>query len=90
MAVEVDRITVDAMTGADWPGVAEIYRQGLEAGDASFETEVPVYDVWDRAHLSTPRLVARLDGVGRRERLGKHRGVWRDVLLVERRSGAIE
>ena len=28
--------------------------------------------------------------VGRRERLGKHHGVWRDVLLVERRSGAIE
>ena len=45
MAVEVDRITVDAMTGADWPG---------------------------------------------RERLGKQRGVWRDVLLVGRRSGAIE
>lgn len=28
--------------------------------------------------------------VGRRERLGKLHGAWRDVLLVERRSGAIE
>ena len=28
--------------------------------------------------------------VGRRERLGKHHGLWRDVLLGERRSGAIE
>jgi L-amino acid N-acyltransferase YncA len=28
--------------------------------------------------------------VGRRARLGKLAGVWRDVLLVERRSGAIE
>jgi|SRR3954470_8556227 L-amino acid N-acyltransferase YncA len=27
--------------------------------------------------------------VGVRERLGQHRGVWRDVLLVERRSEAI-
>jgi L-amino acid N-acyltransferase YncA len=27
--------------------------------------------------------------VGRRERLGRHRGVWRDVVLVERRSGVI-
>jgi L-amino acid N-acyltransferase YncA len=27
--------------------------------------------------------------VGRRERLGRHRGVWRDVVLVERRSGTI-
>jgi L-amino acid N-acyltransferase YncA len=27
--------------------------------------------------------------VGRRERLGRHHGAWRDVLLVERRSDAI-
>ena len=28
--------------------------------------------------------------VGRRERLGRLRGVWRDVLFVERRSGVVE
>jgi len=28
--------------------------------------------------------------VGRRERLGKHNGVWRDVLMLERRSGAVD
>ncbi|RKS80591.1 phosphinothricin acetyltransferase [Motilibacter peucedani] len=27
--------------------------------------------------------------VGRRERLGRHHGVWRDVLLVERRSATV-
>jgi L-amino acid N-acyltransferase YncA len=27
--------------------------------------------------------------VGTRERLGKHNGVWRDVLLLERRSGSV-
>jgi phosphinothricin acetyltransferase len=27
--------------------------------------------------------------VGRRERLGKLNGVWRDVLLLERRSGKV-
>jgi L-amino acid N-acyltransferase YncA len=27
--------------------------------------------------------------VGRRERLGRHHGRWRDVLLLERRSGTI-
>ena len=27
--------------------------------------------------------------VGRRERVGKHHGIWRDVLLVERRSTKI-
>jgi L-amino acid N-acyltransferase YncA len=167
MAVGVDRVAVKEMTVSDWPMVAEIYRQGLDTGHASFETEVPAYEAWDRAHLSRPRLVARLDGdvvgwaalspasdrcvyggvaedsvyvatgrtghgigrsllselvrraeddgiwtiqaglfpentaslalhercgfrvVGRRERLGKHHGTWRDVLLVERRSDHI-
>ena len=28
--------------------------------------------------------------VGRRERLGKHRGVWRDVLMLERRSPKVD
>ena len=167
MPVEVGRAAVEEMTAADWPAVAEIYRQGLETGEASFETTVPGYDAWDRAHLERPRLVARADGdvigwaalspvsdrcvyggvaedsvyvaaaamgrgigrillselvrraeedgiwtiqagifpentaslalhercgfrvVGLRERLGKHHGVWRDVLLVERRSARI-
>jgi len=167
MAVGVDRVAVEEMTESDWPAVAEIYRQGLDTGHASFETEVPGYEAWDRAHLERPRLVARLDGdlvgwaalspvsdrcayggvaedsvyvttgrtglgigrsllselvrraedegiwtiqaglfpenaaslalhercgfrvVGRRERLGRHHGVWRDVLLVERRSDRI-
>ncbi len=167
MAVGVDRLAVEAMAASDWPAVAEIYRQGLDTGHASFETEVPAYEAWDRAHLERPRLVARLDGpvvgwaalspvsdrcvyggvaedsvyvaaaatsrgvgrtlltelvrraeddgiwtiqaglfpenpaslalhercgfrvVGRRERLGKHHGAWRDVLLVERRSDRI-
>jgi phosphinothricin acetyltransferase len=167
MAVDVGRVAVEEMTAADWPAVADIYRQGLDTGHASFETEVPAYEAWDRGHLDRPRLVARLDGdvvgwaalspvsdrcvyggvaedsvyvaaaatgrgigrsllselvrraedegiwtiqaglfpengaslalhercgfrvVGRRERLGKHHGAWRDVLLVERRSDRI-
>ena len=160
-------IEIDAMTAGDWPRVAEIYRQGLETGNASFETEVPAPEAWDAAHLPEPRLVAHLDGaiagwaalsavsgrcvyggvaevsvyvaagsagrgvgrrllselvrlseeagiwtlqagifpentaslalhercgfrvVGRRERLGCQNGVWRDVVLVERRSTTV-
>jgi len=55
-------IEIDAMTAGDWPQVAEIYRQGLETGNASFETEVPAPETWDAAHLPEPRLIARLDG----------------------------
>jgi len=160
-------VRIETMAHADWDAVAEIYRQGIEAGDATFETAVPGYAAWDAAHLGEPRLVARIDGavvgwaalspvsdrcvyggvaedsvyvapehegrgvgrrllselvhraeaagiwtlqagifpeneaslalhercgfrvVGRRERLGCHQGVWRDVVLVERRSDAI-
>jgi phosphinothricin acetyltransferase len=158
-------VTVERMTRADWPSVQEIYRAGLESGEASFETIVPDWESWDAKYLADFRFVARDDGgdvvgwagltrvsmrrvyvgvaevsvyvapsaqrrgvgerllralidasegegiwtlqsgifpenaasialhrkcgfreVGRRERLGKHRDVWRDSLLFERRS----
>lgn len=61
MAVEAARIAIEAMTAGDWDEVAEIYRRGLDAGHASFETSVPAFEDWDAAHLADPRLVARLD-----------------------------
>jgi L-amino acid N-acyltransferase YncA len=155
---------VDALVPDDWPAVARIYREGIESGDATFETEAPSWEQWERAHLAGHRLVARREGeivgfaalaptspravyagvaevsvyvasgargegvgrqllealvarseaagiwtlqagifpentsslrlhkragfrvVGRRERLGRLAGRWRDVLLLERRS----
>lgn len=160
-------IRVEPMAETDWSAVAEIYRQGIESGDATFETKVPSREVWDAAHLAAGRLVARegdrvlgwaalspvsdrcayggvaevsvyvdrdargrglgrrlLDAlveasekagiwtlqagifpeneaslaihrrcgfrvVGRRERLGRLAGEWRDVILLERRSGSV-
>jgi phosphinothricin acetyltransferase len=156
---------IDPMTPDDWPQVRAIYLEGIATGNATFETDAPSWDDWDRAHVAEPRLVARdMDGpvlgwvavtpvsgrcvyagvadlsvyvsvaargrgigrallqalidsseragiwtlqagifpenapslalhracgfrdVGRRERIGKMHGVWRDVLLLERRS----
>ena len=152
---------------SDWPEVARIYREGIETGNATFETEVPSWADWDAAHLSEHRFVAeregavvgwiallpvssrecysgvaevsvyvsesaRSQGVGRellavaiesseragiwtlqtsvfpeneaslrllrrfgfrevgvRERIGRLHGIWRDVVLVERRSEVI-
>ncbi|MGH7550399.1 MAG: GNAT family N-acetyltransferase [Gemmatimonadota bacterium] len=160
-------IRIEPMREADWPAVADIYRQGIESGHATFETEVPAPQVWDAGHLRAGRLVAReedrvlgwaalstvsdrcvyggvaevsvyVDGgargkgigrrllealivaseeaevwtlqagifpenevslaihrscgfrvVGRRERLGRLAGEWRDVILLERRSGSV-
>jgi L-amino acid N-acyltransferase YncA len=147
-----------------WDAAARIYGEGIATGDATFETAVPSWEVWDAAHLADLRLVglrdgevvgwtalspvsercvyagvaeesvyvaeqARGQGVGRslleelircadaagiwtiqtgifpentgslrlhdhvgfrivgvRERLGRHHGVWRDVVFLERRS----
>ena len=151
----------------DWTEVARIYREGIETGNATFETEVPSWEEWDASHLTAHRFVAERDGrvvgwvallpvssrecysgvaevsayvseearsqgvgrelltaavegaqrdgiwtlqtsvfpeneaslrllrrfgfreVGRRERIGRLHGIWRDTVLVERRSEVI-
>jgi len=47
------------MESGHWPAVSDIYRQGIETGMATFETEVPDWDSWDESHLEHSRLVAR-------------------------------
>jgi phosphinothricin acetyltransferase len=148
-----------------WPRVRAIYLEGVATGQATFETEAPVWERWDSSHLPFARLVALAEGglvagwaalgpvssrkvyegvaevsvyvgegfrgrglgrallealvreseaagvwtlqasvfpenvasvalhlvcgfreVGRRERVAKLRGVWRDTILLERRS----
>jgi L-amino acid N-acyltransferase YncA len=46
----------------DWPAVSEIYWDGMRDGLATFETEVPSWDVWDGVHLHHHRLVAEILG----------------------------
>lgn len=155
------------MTPADWSAVARVYREGIESGHATFETEVPTWEEWDESHVESCRLVSEVEAevvawaaltpvsrrrvyrgvaehsiyvadavrgrgvgtslldalvraseeagfwtlqtaifpeneasialhsaagfrvVGTRERLGSHHGVWRDVVLMERRSDRV-
>jgi phosphinothricin acetyltransferase len=152
---------------SDWPEVARIYREGIETGNATFETDIPRWEEWDSAHVTPHRFAAERDGrvvgwaalmpvsprecyagvadvsayvgaesrgegigaalltavidsserggiwtlqtgvfpenesslrllrrfgfrvVGTRERIGQLHGVWRDVVLLERRSEVI-
>jgi phosphinothricin acetyltransferase len=158
------QVAIAALGPGDWDDVARIYAEGIATRLATFETEVPSWQVWDDAHLPGHRFMAREDGraagwaalapvssrcvyagvaevsvyvaaaargrgvgtallsalvasseaggvwtleagilpeneasvrmhercgfrvVGRRERLGRMDGEWRDVLLLERRS----
>ncbi|MED4163169.1 GNAT family N-acetyltransferase [Halalkalibacterium halodurans] len=160
----MESIRIIEMTDNDWPEVERIYREGIETGNATFETEAPSWEKWDAGHVKSCRFVAkskekvvgwvalspvssrcvyqgvaevsvyvgstgRGKGVGRkllasvveesekqgywtlqasvfpenvaslklhrqlgfrevgkRERLAKREGVWRDVILLERRS----
>ena len=55
-------IHIRAMTESDWSSVAEVYREGIETGHATFETSVPTWERWDGAHVDSCRFVAELDG----------------------------
>jgi L-amino acid N-acyltransferase YncA len=157
-------VTVEPMTAAHADAVLAVYREGMDGGDATFETTAPDWATWDAGHLPEHRFVALADGevvgwvavagvsgrcvyagvvehsvyvaarargrgvgrrlldaliasteaagiwtiesgifpenvaslrlheaagfrvVGVRERLGRHDGRWRDVVLIERRS----
>jgi phosphinothricin acetyltransferase len=50
------------MTAEHATAVLEIYRYGLDSGDASFETTVPTWPEWDRGRLPDHRFVAVLAG----------------------------
>ena len=161
-------VTVRALESKDSMKVLAIYAEAIKGPDATFETNVPTWSEWGRAHLPSHRLVAVDDAgtvlgwaalskfsdrreyagivechiyvrsasqrrgvatlllsglieategqglwtlqahvfpengaalrlceklgfreVGTRERMGRHRGRWRDVLLMERRSPAV-
>lgn len=49
------------MTEKDWPSVAEIYRQGIETRNATFEKDVPTWEKWNAGHLPVCRIVATSD-----------------------------
>lgn len=48
----------------DWPVVELIYKQGIEDGEATFETTTPTWDTFDAGKVAAARLVA-VDDDGR-------------------------
>ncbi len=47
------------MSAEDWPAVARIYKAGIDAGNATFESVVPDWEKWRASRLPEPCLVAR-------------------------------
>jgi len=51
---------LDALHEKDWQAVRSIYLEGIATGDATFETEVPHWEKWNKGHLTSCRLIARM------------------------------
>jgi len=55
-------ISIDTMQPEDWPSVRAIYLQGVATKNATFETDAPEWEAWDRGHLDICRFVVRESG----------------------------
>ncbi len=42
----------------DWPRVEQIYREGIDAGNATFEADPPTWEAFDAGKVGDVRLVA--------------------------------
>lgn len=51
-------ITTRAMEPGDWPQVEAIFGLGIRSGEATFETEVPTWEQFDRSRVADARVVA--------------------------------
>jgi L-amino acid N-acyltransferase YncA len=55
-------VVIDEMRDEDWPAVRAVFAEGIATGQATFATEPPGFEEWNRDHLKECRLVARRDG----------------------------
>ncbi len=53
------QLRVRNMQNYDWEMIREIYMEGILTSNATFEKNVPEWDVWNNNHLQSCRLVAR-------------------------------
>jgi phosphinothricin acetyltransferase len=51
-------VNIRALVADDWPAVEAIYREGIDAGNATFEVDPPTWDVFDAGKVRDARLVA--------------------------------
>ena len=52
-------LEIGPLRPSDWAAVRRIFLEGIATGHATFETEAPDWETWDRAHRPDCRLLAR-------------------------------
>ena len=55
-------VRIRKMTPPDWPVVREIFAEGIESGNATFEPAAPEWEQFDATRLKDHRLVAETEG----------------------------
>ncbi|AXV37542.1 MAG: GNAT family N-acetyltransferase [Methanobacteriaceae archaeon] len=50
---------IDEMRYKDWKRVSQIYKDGIDTGNATFETIFPSWDIWISNHIPKCNIVAR-------------------------------
>jgi len=54
-------IVVRPFVKQDWSSVSRIYADGIATGIATFETEVPNFETWNKKYIESCRIVAILE-----------------------------
>lgn len=54
-------LLIREFTQGDFEVVKEIYQQGIDTQNATFETEAPEWEEWNKKFLNKPRFVAELN-----------------------------
>lgn len=54
-------IVVRPLLKTDWESVSKIYGEGIATGIATFETEVPTWQLWNEKYIEHCRIVAELN-----------------------------
>lgn len=50
---------IDEMKESDWSQAADIYMEGIKTKIATFQSEAPGWEDWDRGHCKVCRLIVR-------------------------------
>ncbi|WP_074405502.1 GNAT family N-acetyltransferase [Aquimarina megaterium] len=51
-------IKIAYFTEEDWPAISAIYKEGIDTGVATFETQLPTWKAWDISHSKPCRIKA--------------------------------
>ncbi|BDD03972.1 GNAT family N-acetyltransferase [Aureibacter tunicatorum] len=57
-----DKLIFRKLEKSDWEKVSQIYSEGLDTGNATFETNIPSWESWNNSHLNDCRHVAEING----------------------------